>query len=253
MVAALQQRVAAEGGRVIGTGISLPANLAARWGLADLRSHDPLRPRQLAALHAAFGSPELDLMGPLSTPWAGLAGAWGVRWLVTSATPLPEGLQNGWELVVKDTGGCIYRNSRELPVARIAGRTISPPGDPAAGRWEGVEFASVAVADEPLPVAGEGSLEITRDSPTATRMRVRASGTVLAVLHVPLAPGWRAYVDDAAVPLHLVDLAAMSVIVPAGTHTVRFAYWPAGLLPGAALTVAGLAGCAVLVRRRRGR
>jgi len=251
LVAELQRRVEAEPGRVMGTGDSLPANLAARWGLADIRSHDPMRPRNLAALHTAFGSPALNLMGPLSTPWAGLAGAWGVRWVVTPPMPPPAAVMAGWELMAADDRGRIYRNSRALPVARVASRAIASPGDAAAGTWEEVDFASSAVVDEQITLDGSGSLEVLGESASTVRLGVRASGTVLVVMHVPMAPGWRASVDGEEAPLHVADLAAMGVVVSRGVHEVRFDYWPTGLVPGAALTLAGLGGCVLLARRRR--
>ncbi len=251
LLAELRRRVEAAPGRVMGTGDSLPANLAARWGLADIRSHDPMRPRNLAKLHAAFGSPALNLMGPLSTPWAGLAGAWGVRWLVTPPMPPPAAVMAGWELVAGDDRGRIYRNTRALPVARVANRAVVSPGDAAAGTWEKVDFASSAVVDEPITLDGSGSLEVLGESASAVRLGVRASGTVLVVMHVPMAPGWRASVDGEAAPLHTANLAAMGVVVSRGVHEVRFEYWPTGLIPGAALTLAGLGGCVLLARRRR--
>ena len=104
---------------MLATGAALPANLAARLGLADLRSMDPVRPRALARLHQALGAAGGDLPGPVTTPWAGLAGAWGVRWL---ATP-PEGVEG---LSATGGGRCtgslrrLYRNARALPAIRLA-------------------------------------------------------------------------------------------------------------------------------------
>ncbi len=250
----LQRLVAAQGGRVLGLSGALPANLAARLGLADLRSADPVRPLALARLHQALGAAGMDLAGPVTTPWAGLAGAWGVRWL---ATP-PEGVAGpaaaGWQETYRDAGGRLYRNVRALPVLRLAIRSVPPPGDPGAGAWEGVDFVSTAVTADPAAVGGEGTLAVVEDRPWRHAARVRASGAVLAVLHVPRAPGWRTFLDDRPVAAVDADLGAMGIVVPAGEHVVRWTYAPPLFVPGLLLTLAGLSGClAMAVRSRRRR
>jgi hypothetical protein len=252
IVRELQRLVAGDSGRVLGLGDALPPNLAARYGLADLRSADPVRPLGLARLHQALGAAGMDLPGPVTTPWAGLAGAWGVRWL---ATP-PEGVIGlsaiGWEEAWRDAGGRIYRNLRALPVLRLVSATSAPPGDPGAGAWEQVNFTTTAVTIGAVKIGGEGSLAVIEDRPWRHMARVRSQGVVLAVLHVPRAPGWRTYLDGRKVAAVDADLDAMGIVVPDGVHEVRWEYAPPLLVPGAALTVSGLCGCLILgVRSRR--
>jgi hypothetical protein len=255
LVRTLQDRSAREGGRVLATGAAMPANLPARFGLADLRSVDPLRPLSMAHLHQALGATGMDLPGPVTTPWAGLAGAWNVRWLATPSEGLHGPWAAGWEEVYRDAGGRLYRNRRALPVLRLASRAIASPGDPATGAWEGVNFSATAVVGAPITLGGEGTLTPLEDRPFRHVARVRAAGRVLAVLHVPRAPGWRAFIDGRAAPIVVADLAAMGVVVADGEHEVRWQYTPPGLAAGIALTLLGLAGCVVLSlsspRRRR--
>ena len=244
-VAELGARVSG-GGRVLGLAGALPANLAPRRGLADLRSADPVRPIALARLHQALGATGSDLPGPVTKPWAGLAGAWGVRWL---ATP-PEGVSGppagGWEEVWRSAGGRIYRSARALPVLRLASATVAPPGDPAAGAWEQVDFATTAVVAGDVKVGGEGSLTVIEDRPWRHVARVRSAGTVLAVLHVPRAPGWRTSLDGRTAATLDADLGAMGVVVPSGRHEVRWEYSPPLLVPGVIVTIVGLLGCLCL-------
>ena len=65
LVEELVRRQAAEGGRVVGLDGVLPANLAARYGLPDLRAYDPLRPRPYVRLMQAFGDTDPVLGGPI--------------------------------------------------------------------------------------------------------------------------------------------------------------------------------------------
>ncbi len=245
--------VGAGRGRVLGLADALPPNLAARWGLADLRSADPVRPLALGRLHRALGAEGMDLPGPVTTPWAGLAGAWGVRWL---ATP-PEGIAGpaaaGWEEVYRDAHGRLYRNPRALPVLRLAVRSALPPGEAGSGGWEGIDFASTAVAAVPVTAGGEGSIAVTEERPWRHTADVRSRGATLAVLHVPRAPGWRVTLDGRPAELVEVDLGAMGVAVPPGEHRIRWQYGPPLLVPGAVLTGVGLLACLGLAVRSRRR
>lgn len=243
----LRRLQAREGGRVLGFGEALPPNRAAAWGLADLRGSDPVRSVALARLHQGLGSAGLDLPGPVMRPWAGLAGCWGVRWLATPPAGLPADVATGWEPVTAGEGGRLYRNARELPVARVAATAVQSPGDPAEGGWEGVDFSSTAIVEEPVELGGRGTLEVTEGRPWRWTARVRAGGPVLVVLHVPEARGWKALLDGRPTTIRRANLAAMGVLVPGGEHEVCWEYRPPGLIAGVVLTVTGLVGCAVLM------
>ncbi len=251
----LRRNITAEGGRVLGLGSALPANLGSRLGFADLRSHSPVRPLALARLHRALGARGMDLPGPVTRPWAGVAGCWGARWLATPPEGVEGAVATGWQEVYRDHSGRLYRNARALPAIRLATRVISSPSEPFEGGWEGVDFATTAVTDAALALGGEGALNVTEDRPWLHTAKIRASGTVLALLHVPHAAGWHASLDGRMAEIVDADLGAMGVVVSDGEHEVRWEYAPPGLALGVMLSLAGLAGCLVLSlssqRRRR--
>ncbi|MFI5167236.1 MAG: hypothetical protein ACHQQS_11475 [Thermoanaerobaculales bacterium] len=246
IVEVLQRLVAGGGGRVLGLGDALPPNLPARYGLADLRSSDPVRPLGLAHLHQALGAVGMALPGPVTMPWAGLAGAWGVRWLATPPQGVTGPAAAGWEEAYQDAGGRVYRNPRALPVLRLASAAASPPGDPARGEWETVDFATTAVTTERVALGGSGTIRVVEERPYRWVAEVESHGVVLAILHTPRAPGWRVWLDGSGTRVVEANLGALGVVVPTGHHEVRWEYAPVGLWPGLALTVAGLAGCLVL-------
>ena len=79
----------------------------------------------------------------------------------------------------------------------------------------------------------------------------------MLVLNDSWAPGWKAYVDDAAVPVWEVNYAFRGVELPPGKHTVRFAYRPTAALAGlamgwGALLVVLIAGLSLLISFVRG-
>jgi hypothetical protein len=253
LVREAESLAAAEPGRFLAVGAAMPANLGAHFGLADLRAHDPVRPLALARLHGALGARGMDLPGPVTSPWAGLAGAWDVRWLVTPPGGLSGPVAAGWQESYRDDQGRIYRNLRALSAVRVANSAVRAAGDPGTGSWESIDFATTAVVDEPLATSGSGRLEVLERRPARTAARVEADGTVLAILHVPRAPGWAATLDGRRVPLIEANLGAMAVVVPDGAHEVRWSYRPPGLALGAALTLAGLLACGMLAATGRGR
>ena len=226
-------------------GAALPPNRGALLGLADLRANDPTRGAALVELHHALGSAGEDLPGPLTRPWAGLVGAWGVRRLIAAGAGVTGPAAAGWEEAARGPGGVLYRNPRALPVARLASRTELPTGAPGDGGWEAVDFALSAVSATPLPLGGSGRLEVLTARPSRHELRVVCDGDVLVVLHVPGGPGWRAEVDGRPTPLLAANLAAMAVPLGAGEHLVTFAYRPRGLIIGAAMTALGLIVAAV--------
>jgi hypothetical protein len=193
-----------------------------------------------------LGAEGMDLPGPVTKPWAGLAGAWGVRWLATPPQGLSGACAFGWREVYRDGGGRLYRDSRALPVVRLASRTVTPPGDPGTGAWEELDFATTAVVDTPIELGGRGTIAEVENSPSRYVAHVRARGRVLAVLHAPYAPGWRAWVDGRPLTPVNADLGAMGVVVGDGDHEVRWEYTPPGLGVGVGLTLVGLAACLLL-------
>jgi hypothetical protein len=206
----------------------VPANSLARIGLADLRSHDPVRPRALARVHQALGAQGQDLPGPLSRPWAGLAGAWGVRWLLSGPEGLPPAFGRGWQEVSHSENLRLFRNLRFQPPLRLAEEALLSPGDPGLGGWDNLDFSRQAVVEQSLSLGGKGELLSSEVRPWRVRVRVRAQGRVLALWHSPKAPGWQAFLDGQPVDLVVANGGAMGVVVPSGEHWVEWRYWPPG-------------------------
>jgi hypothetical protein len=216
----------AEGGRVLGLAGYLPANLAVRYGLSDLRAYDPLRPRPYVRMLAELGDPDPILGGPLSTAPAALAGAWSVRFLLTPPGQVPA----GWRLRWRGPEGALWSNPLWLPEVRVVGRAVAV--DDSRG-WrlltEGeVDLASAAVVPEGTPQVFAGRVamsDVERRGPSITA-KVRCSGPCLVVVARPWAPGWRAKVDGARVPLVRANLAGLGVRTPGGDRHIELAYHP---------------------------
>ena len=222
----LQRRVAAEGGRIAGLGGVLPPNLASRYGLADLRASDPLRPLPFTELMAVLGEPEPVLGGPLGRAPAGLLGAWGVRWLLSPPGASPG---DGWERVFADADAALWRNHHTLAEVRLVGDVVALPDEEARTRLldPGLDLSRTAVVP-PGVVANAQRVAILHlnERPTRMNAEVDCDGPCLLVIARPWAPGWRASVDGSGAPLVHTNLAGLGVVAPAGRHTISLDYSP---------------------------
>ncbi|MCB0089970.1 MAG: YfhO family protein, partial [Caldilineaceae bacterium] len=62
--------------------------------------------------------------------------------------------------------------------------------------------------------------------PERVELRARSQEAALLVLSDSYYPGWRAWVDGAATPIYAANYLARGIKLPAGDHTVVFAYEP---------------------------
>jgi hypothetical protein len=214
------------GGRVMGLSGVFPANLAARYGLEDLRSYDPVRPRPYVRLMQLMGDPRPVLGGPLRSAPPRLCGAWSVRFLATPPGQHPA----GWQPVWQGHGGRLWQNPFWLPEVRLAKRAVRAEGQ--AG-WrlladESLDFETEAVVppDTPKVLAKHVALEHLELQSAKVRAEVRSDGPCLLVVARPWVPGWRARVDGEPAPLARANLAGLGVVVPSGQHQVELRYNP---------------------------
>jgi hypothetical protein len=213
---------AAEGGRIMGVDGVLPANLAGRYGLADLRAYDPLRPQPYAAMLRELGQTDPVLGGPLRTAPPDLCGAWSVRFLLAG----PDRTVDGWEPVWRGREGSIWRNPAWLPEVRVVGRAI-------AGGWNellsgAVDLATEAVVPEGSPDVDADRVDLELDTVTGSRIEAVSDcdGPCLVLAARPWAPGWSAEVDGQPASLVLANLAGLGVVAPPGRHRVVLDYNP---------------------------
>jgi hypothetical protein len=111
-----------------------------------------------------------------------------------------------------------------------------PPGSPAPG----------GTPDGPIPDAvGEARLLVYTPTEIVAQADLTAPGYLL--LADRFDEGWRAYLDDARVPIYRANSIERLVAVPAGSHTVRFAYEPYPLQVGIVVSVVAAVGWLALV------
>jgi hypothetical protein len=133
--------------------------------------------------------------------------------------------------------------SREVDSARAAfGAVKNPDFDP----------RQAVVVEEPGPAFPEGLLasaraEIVEDEADRVVVTTSAERPAWLVLNDTYGPGWTASIDGRPASLFRANALVRAVPVPAGRHEVGFAYRPASVRVGAAVSIAALGVVAALV------
>jgi hypothetical protein len=94
----------------------------------------------------------------------------------------------------------------------------------------------------PAGAADAGAVELVKDLPGDTALRVVAARSALLVLNDAFAPGWSALVDGRPAEIVRTNALVRGVWMTPGSHEVRFLYRTPGLAVGWALALAGAAG-----------
>lgn len=248
---ALLKQEAAPGGpwRVVGEDRMLFPSLLAVYGIADVRTHNPLAPMPyLRTLEAAFGfAPTTANYFPafqgIDHPFLDFLNVRAVT--SVDAFPPPRTLQ-------RIDGGRfghyrLYRNPDALPRWFLpSAADVVRQGD--VGRW--IAFLKdprrVAVPDRRAVgwVGERGEVRVVSRSPGRITLDVPGSGDRLLATSLLLPEGWKAGSYETVV----VNGAFLGVHVPRGASRVELRFLPPGLVAGlVAGAVSGLATLALLL------
>jgi hypothetical protein len=261
--------LSASGGRVAGIG-ALEPNTASRWGLRDALGHEqPEVERVQRVLTALGGSATVSTAAfdPTDERTPRLLDLFAVRGLLLPAgsAPPPAGGPSEPELIPEPgpaalaadgivlhdgPDGVVVERPSALPRAFVAygwrrsrGLDESVAGMTSATAEELRDRPVIETAADPPPATPPPATpaRITHDGDTEVTVAVGARAPGRLVLLDAHYPGWKATVDGRDAAIEPADGAFRSVAVPAGAHTVRFAYRPASVWIGIALSLAALA------------
>jgi len=272
----LQQRTAARHERVLGLGGMLTPNWSGAFGLTAPTALDALYPSAYLPFINAFLNPRrLQPNGDFADRFTGIGGApitspLGLRWLTLSsvryiamppdvrlAAPQLRQLHAASEVRT-------YTNDDVLPRASIFHRVRGAHDDAAAlAQLTAPAFdvhATLVLSGEAdasgTPASGSEHAELTAYDAERATIAAHLTQPGWVMFNDTNYPGWRAAVDGRAVPIVAADSLFRAVAVPAGTHTIVFAYAPQSvargeLLSGAALIVLLVLVLLAIVRARR--
>ena len=215
--------LAGKPGRVAGVGEALRPDAAMVYGLADVRGDDPVKLVHYAAAYEHLAAPDPVYFQPIThwdSPWLDVL---SVRWVI--AGPLSPAAAPGWRLAYAGADARVYERPTALPVVR----------------WEEGDAAQGVNVEASQP----GRWDVAWRSAVARRLVVGETWE----------RGWSAWSEDGR-PLPLETAgggALLGVRVGPGAGRVGLRYRPPGLLAGAWLSIAGLAGLAGFVVVAEGR
>ena len=179
-----------------------------------------------------------------------------VRYVIFRGTPPPDANPS-----FVDTDYWVWVNERAMPRAFVPRRVQVITGEKArldAMNRPDFDPREIAYAEQPVDLAeeGAGTVEMVNDEHQRVTLRAQMKTAGLVVLADRWDSGWRAYVNDAEVPILRINHAIRGVLVGPGTSTIRFVYLPAKFFVGFVFTAAGgicllaWAGTIVFWRRR---
>jgi hypothetical protein len=230
------------------------ANVGLVYGVGFVADASPIRQRRVAELYRSLAQmpPERALA---------VLRALGVRFLIGSSgitVPGVEILRRGgdnraWIYAVRDTGPRVYLASRVRAVAAQSDalRLLSE-GSFVAGTDAAIEGPCPAIAACERADATEApprSADIVRAAPSHLEVATTSSESALLVVGDGAYRGWEAFVDGAPTRVAVANGLVRGIVVPAGHHLVRMEYAPASFRAGCVLSVAGLAGLGLWMRR----
>jgi hypothetical protein len=241
-------------GRIIGFGC-LPANLAQAAGLADIRGYDGIDPSRIVQLLAAARNPKSPVLSYAATQLMSpmmfsdsqtreprvppILDMLNVRYVIFRGAP-PAGVR----ALYTDSDYWVYFNERALPRAFVPRQTqVIPDTESRLQAMSMKTFDPRETAyleqsvDLPQPISG--SVEFLEDSPQLVTLSAKMETPGVVILADRWDRGWRAYVNEAEVPILRVNHALRGVRVDTGESTIRFAYEPATLYRGLAISVIG--------------
>ena len=248
------------GERAVIANAVLPPNVAAFYDVPSLPAFEPSMSEATVQLLVQAGlTPSFHLgvtAGPEVKPPAlrvlDLLGA-GRLFL---ADPVRDPMLRGRLEELSREPLAVYRNPAAMPrvFAAAEARAAADPGTALALLADPrIDLRRTVVLEgaEPEPgAAPEAAATTTAYAPGHVRARATCAGACWLVLTESFAPGWRASVDGASVPVLRGDRALVAVAVPPGSHDVELVYRPWSVIVGAPVSLLVLCALAAVALRR---
>jgi hypothetical protein len=134
----------------------------------------------------------------------------------------------------------LYENTGALPRANLVARVIPARTEEEARRLvRSIDFnpRTSVILETGNPPSGiftpDGTLEWLERSTDRLTLKVASPADTILVLADTHYPGWEAEIDGSPAPLYRANVTFRAVVVPAGTHEVRFRFRPDSARTGA--------------------
>jgi hypothetical protein len=221
-----------------------------------LFGHNPLRLRDFVRATAApdtVAAPDQRAFTPLLPSYRStLENLFGVRFIAVGAPveKVDSSLKPGdLSLIARTKDAYVYENPRALPRVMLVGewRQANFEEMLQSGRWPDADPRHTVLLEKPpgqFITGGQGGkARIVRYRNTEVEIETIAETSSLLVLNDIWHPWWRVCVDGAPADMLKANALFRAVAVPAGKHTVRFAFHPLAETFGRLLTSSSAPRC----------
>jgi len=240
----------AEPYRIVGQGPLFAPNIAAHYGLEDVRGYQAMTFARLAETFPLWSIPQPVWSNRVDDLTAPMLSMMNVRFaLALPDSPIPP----SWRLVGRYPGYQLLENSRVLPRAFIPRvvhtgtseviRDMRACNDFGAEAWIETPGAKMDVAN------GTGTVRVRADG---SRLLLHASmqSPGWIVVSETAWKGWRATSGHDPIKLHFADRAFLGMFLPAGDHDIVLSYRPKSVTTGAIVSIATALLLAIAVAQR---
>lgn len=249
------------GERLMALGTSFPPELAAIYGLADLRVSGFDHPAFYTRLITPLTPPRQGRFDFMRRPDHPLLDLLAVRFvLAPPGTEVPAGLARVFSSATAD----VFERPQALPLVFLP--STADRWDAAAGPWDrwtaaNKDFRARSLVRETFDGAASwraerplrATVELREVTATHLRARVETGEPRLVATSVFGDPGWRALVNHEVVATTVSNGPLLALWVPTGRHDIDLLYRPRALVAGLALLACGLTlAVALLCAPRRG-
>jgi hypothetical protein len=241
--------------RIAGQGPLFAPNIAAHYGLEDVRGYQAMTFARLAETFPLWSIPQPVWSNRVDDLTAPMLSMMNVRFaLALPDSPIPA----SWRLIGRYPGYQLLENSRALPRAFIPRVVHTGMNDVIRGMRACSDFAAEGWIETHGPAMtaanGAGSVRVREEG---SRLLLHASmqSPGWIVISETAWKGWRATSAGNPIKLHFADRAFLGMYIPAGEHEIVLSYRPKAVTNGAIVSVAAVVGLAIfafLWRRKVG-
>jgi hypothetical protein len=239
--------------RIVGQGPLFAPDIAAEYGLEDVRGYQAMTFARLAETFPLWSIPQPVWSNRVDDLTAPMLSLMNVRF----ALALPDAVvPPSWTLIGRYPGYQLLENSRVLPRAFIPRVVHAGMHDVIRGMRACSDFGAEAWIETPGPTTdaanGSGSVTVHADG---SRLLLHASmqSPGWIVVSETAWKGWRATTGRDPIKLHFADRAFLGMYIPAGEHDIVLSYRPKAVTSGAIVSIASAAVLVILAFARKRR
>ena len=244
--------------RMAALGRSFEPNVAAFYGVEDVRGYDAMTLKRYADTYGLWCTQLPAYFNLVDDPTSAFEAFLGVRYVL-----VPPGMKSpeGWRVLAEERGSRLVENPKALRRAFA----------PAHVAWVGDESRALAVTlsipdfavdgvagrARPGPLGwlpnGPADVSVAGYGPDSLALSIRSAAPVFVGTSVTAWKGWTLALDGQDRPLVPYNHAFLGFEAPAGRHEAVLRYRPDGFVRGAAVSAATVVLCSAagLGRRRR--